>query len=202
MSKNPVLSRLGSSKSLPKRILFRILFVLPFAAALGLFWWSLSRLRPVVKETAAATARVSRISFQIEEMEEVQQRMLTDRVSERYRETLLTYIDSESALADWLADVRDKAVPLALVVRTELGEPELRILGGTSLNMIPVRIEIQPNTEVTATRSAYQRLLEFCQFIALHSRRADASDLSVSGSAGNVSHAVLNLQLWARPPAS
>lgn len=202
MAAPSVLSRLGSSESPLKRVLFRVLYVLPFAAAAGLFWWNLNRLRPLVKETTAVSARMSRIASQIDQMELVRQRMERDQVTERYQETLRRYIDSEDALKDWMAEVREKAVPLALLIKMELGEPEIRILGELTLNVIPVRIEIVPNEDVTSARSTYQRTLEFCQFVASHQRRADVSELSVGGGTGAVTQAVLSLHLWARPPAS
>ncbi|MEN9677376.1 MAG: hypothetical protein RIS76_3272, partial [Verrucomicrobiota bacterium] len=92
--------------------------------------------------------------------------------------------------------------PLALTLKTELGEPVLRVIAGESLSIIPVRIEVRPNDDVTSPRSTYQRLIEFCHFVAAHPRRADLGELQVSGGSGTVSEAVLTLNLWARAPRS
>jgi len=181
-------------------IIFRLLFVLPFAAALGLVAWSLHRLQPVLKETSAIAARVNRISSQVEAMETTCQRTIRDAVPERFKDSLGSYVEGENSLRDWLADLREKAIPLALIVTSEIGEPVVHTVGGQALSLIPVKLEIQPNEDVNPARSAYQRLIEFCQFIAAHPRRADVSELSVGGSTGSVSRAVLALNIWARPP--
>jgi Tfp pilus assembly protein PilO len=185
-----------------QRVARLIVFVLPFAAALGAAWWSLNRLRPALKDSATATARVSRISSPIEDMERLQERRVAQRMQQRYQESLGSYVDGEEALQSWLADLRTFAGPLSLGIKTELGEPVNLLIAGESLSLIPVRVELVPDELVPNPRSTYQRLLEFCQYVASHPKRADLDEFHVTGASGAVSHAQLSLNLWARTPRS
>jgi hypothetical protein len=183
-----------------RRLVFRLLYVLPFAAAAALLWWSVKRLRPVLKETAAVTERVNRVTKHVEEMEAAFARAEQAGVPQRFKEAIDSYVGGEDALRAWLGDLKDKATPLALEVTPQIGEPTIRDVGGQSVTLIPVQLDIRPSKDVASSRSPYQRVVEFCQFVAVHARRADLSEISVSGGDGNVAHAVLTLTLWARPP--
>lgn len=185
-----------------RRILLRLAFILPFAVALGLIAWSLQRLRPILRETAAMTARVNRLNGQIDDCERGLQKAEQSQLNRRFDQALSGYLGGEEALRVWLSDAREKAAPLALVLTSEIGEPVAQDIGGQKLMLIPVHLEIRPSEDVSSPRSPYQRLIEFCQFVATHPQRADVEELRVLGQSGSVSRAVLQLQLWARSPQS
>jgi hypothetical protein len=185
-----------------RRIVQRVLLLLPLGAAFGLVAWSLHRLQPVLKATSAATDRVTRVSVQIDDLEQACARAEEEEVSRRFNSAMADYAAGEESVREWLIDLRERATPLAFALNAEIGEVVARDIGGQSLTLIPVRIELEPVEGFHPTRGVYERLMEFCRFLAGHRLRVDVVDMNVAGSAGSVGRAVLTVHLWARSSAS
>jgi len=185
-----------------RRIVQRILLLLPLGAAFGLVAWSLHRLQPVLRATSAATDRVTRVSTQIDDLERARARAEEEEVSLRFQKAMADYATGEGSVREWLMDLRERAAPLAFALNAEIGEVVARDVGGQSLSLIPVRIELEPVEGFSPSRGAYQRLIEFCRYMAGHRLRVDVVDMTVAGSAGSVGRAVLTVHIWARSSAS
>ncbi len=185
-----------------QRIVLRVALVVPVAIAVGVVTWSLQRLQPVLKETSKATDRLTQISSQVDEMERSQMRMEKDGVEQKFSTLVAGYASGEESVREWLTDLREKAVPLAFELNTDIGEPEKHEVSGETFTLIPIRIELQPSGELTSPRGSYQRLMEFCRFITAHRLRADVSEFTVAGNTGEIGRAILTVHLWARTTES
>lgn len=185
-----------------RRIVQRVLLLLPIGAAFGLVAWSLHRLQPVMKATSAATDRVTRVASQIDDLERARVRAEQENITQRFQKAMADYATGEESVREWLMDLRERATPLAFALNADIGEVVERDIEGQSLTLIPVRIELEPIEGFNPVRGTYQRLIEFCRFMAGHRLRVDVVDMTVAGSDGAVGRAVLMVHLWARSSAS
>lgn len=198
---NPTPTRPGSS-AFHRNILPRLLFILPFTVSAGLLWWSLDKIKPVIRESQEVTARTTKLTQQIEEMELRQKSQSKDGVPERFAAAIDRHFAGQDAVAAWLEELRDKAITLALDFTPRFGDAESQSVAAENLTLIPVMIEVKPAAGIKSTRNAYQRLLEFSHYLAQHPKRADLQKLTVAGRDGVAARAVFNLNLWAIAPKS
>lgn len=196
---NPTPLRPGGS-TFQRKVLPRLVFVLPFIVSSGLLWWSLDKIKPVIRESEELTTRTTKLTQQIEEMELRQKAKAKENVPSRYATVMDRHFAGQEAVAAWLDELRDKAITLALDFTPRFGDAEHQTVATESLTLIPVMLEVKPATGIKSSRNAYQRLLEFSHFLALHPKRADLLKLTVSGRDGTVAKAVFNLNLWGLAP--
>lgn len=183
-----------------RRILPRLVFLLPFACSVTLVWWSLNRIRPVIKESEELTGRTAKLTQQVEDMEMRRRAIEGDNVPSRYSSAMERHFASQDAIAGWLDELRDKAITLALDFTPRFGEAENQVVGVENLVMVPVTIEVKPAVGIQSQRNAFQRLLEFTHHLASHPKRVEISKLNLTGRDGMAARASYNLQLWGIAP--
>jgi hypothetical protein len=193
------LTRPGHS-TFKRKILPRLVFVLPFVVSTGLLWWSLDKIQPVIRESEELTTRTTKLTQQIEEMEMRQKTLSKENVLERYSAVMDRHFAGQDAVVSWLEELRDKAITLALDFNPRFGDAENKSVATESLTLIPVTIEVKPAIGIQASRNAYHRLLEFNHFMANHPKRADLLKLTITGRNGAAAKAVFNLNLWGVAP--
>lgn len=186
--------------SFQRKVLPRLMFILPFACSATLLWWSLDRIRPVIRESEELTRRTSKLTQQIEEMELRRQAIESENVTGRYSAAMERHFATQEAIAGWLDELRDKAITLALDFNPRFGEAENQTVGAESLVMVPVTFEVKPALGIQSQRNAYQRLLEFTHFLSSHPKRVDIRKLNLAGRNGTAAKATYNLQLWGIAP--
>jgi len=192
----------GGGSPVVRAIFGRILFVLPFAASVGLLWWTLYRITPVTRQSQNLTQRTTTLSQQVEQMQLRQNQAEKDQLVSRYQGTLSQYLDGQEALTEWMNELRSRAVTLALEVNPKFGDIITREVADQSLSILPVELEIVPAQGIESDRTTYQRIIELLLYVSSHPKRADVVQLNVSGHDGAASGAVLNLNLWGIQPKS
>jgi len=183
-----------------RKVLPRLMFILPFACSTTLLWWSLDRIRPVIRESEELTRRTSKLTQQIEEMELRRKTLESDNIVGRYSAAMERHFATQEAIAGWLDELRDKAITLALDFSPRFGEAENQTVGAENLVLVPVTFEVKPALGIQSQRNAYQRLLEFTHFLASHPKRVDLLRLNLAGRNGTAAKATYNLQLWGIAP--
>jgi hypothetical protein len=188
------------SYAVAQSVKLRLIFVLPFVVGGAVLWWSFQRFAPVQREADELAREVNGLDRETERLGSVGRRAEADSLAARAAAEREQLIGGEAALAEWLHDLQGAAAALALNAKAEFGTPESHAAGGLALAWVPVRIEIHPIVGAGDRRTAYQRLLEFCQYVATLPRRADLVELSVAGPDGGVVRATISLRLWATTP--
>lgn len=183
-----------------RKVLPRLMFVLPFALSATLLWWSLDRIKPVIRESEELTRRTTKLTQQIEEMELRRRGVVKERVEERYSQAMDRNFTGQDAVAAWLEELRDRAITLALDFNPRFGDAEGHSVAAENLTLIPVTIEVKPAAGIQSGRNAYQRIMEFSHFLANHPKRADLLKLNITGRNGTAARAVFNLNLWGIAP--
>lgn len=177
----------------------RLILVVLLGGAIGLVWWSLFRLHPLQRAAAELNQQVNRLSADIDAMESRWNPRAVEQLTVSYTEARGQIFANQDALAGWLAEVRQRAVPLALDMSARLGVAATQTVADVKLSMIPasVEIEVQPTIGIDTPDTPYQRVLRVGQYLASTDKRADITELTVMGGSNSVSRAVAVVNLWA-----
>lgn len=185
--------------------LFRIGVVLVMVLSVSLAYWSFfHRLLPLQKQARSTLTKVSAMSSRLDEMEQRWTPEQAEKVRGRYREAYAELFTTQSALEEWLGEVKAPASWLALDVRVVLGQSTLQASPGQGLTIIPVSLalEVKPQPLDTQALSPYERVLGFNQLLARHGKRADLAEMTVNGGVGSIQRADLVFNLWAGEPVA
>ena len=183
--------------------LSRVGFLVVLAGAIGLTWWSLTRvLAPRQEEARKMGTTVARLSGEVEDLERRWNKAKTARVNERFDAIHAELFGGPLGLETWLANLKEQVVPLSITVQAEFGNASPLATNGQRLVIVPamLSVDVQSLAPTQGVATPYQRLLLLSQHLAAQEKRADLTELTVMGGPSSINHAVFGLNLWAAEP--
>jgi hypothetical protein len=183
--------------------LFRVAIVIIILSSIGVGYWSFFHyLAPLQKQSQNIVGRSSSILSRIDEMERRWNPELTKEVRDTYREVYAQLFANQAELEQWLIQVHEQAAPLALQINVGFGPSAPQAGFTNSLAVIPatISLEVEPEPGDVKNKSPYDRVLAFGEALAVHGKRADLAELTVTGGVGSISRALLVFNLWAGDP--
>jgi hypothetical protein len=186
-------------KAAPKMtaVFERFVIVVLLAGSIALAWWSTERLTRVQKESAEINHRISRLGTDVDLMRGAWSDEKLAGLSNRLGEAHGLLFQGGPAVIQWRDDLIRQVVPLALDARVMFQGTRTQTVGDRVLTLVRASVDVTPSTEVAATRSAYERVLDLSHRLANHPRRVDFVKLIVQGASNSVGQATAVVDLWA-----
>lgn len=184
----------------PREVAFRVLALFLVIASLFLVWFSYAQLLvPRQQESRELSTAISRLSTEIDAMERQWTGAQLEQVTNSFNAIPSHLISDQPELEDWLEKLNRQVVPLALDAKADFGKTVVRKSTEDKLAVIPttISVEAQPAPNIEGAESPYQRILRLTQRLASEQRRADITELTVTGGPESVAHAQVILNLWA-----
>lgn len=184
----------------PRDWLFRVITLVAVLGSVAVIWWSLVMvLFPRLKQSRDLSSTVSRLSAEVDNLEQQWTKAGPEQVSNQLRQVDLKLFEGRADVGAWLANLGEQAAPLALDARADLGPASRQTAGGRTLTVIPatVLVEVQPARPEMTNRSAYQRVLQWSQRLWNEDKRADLMELTVVGGTNSIGRVTLVLNCWA-----
>jgi hypothetical protein len=179
--------------------IFRLVIFIVFVCSVSVAWWSLTRvLLPLQKQSRELSTRVSRLSSEVDDLELKWNKTDASRINEKFGQIHSGLFIGDQALGNWVSDLKTQATPLGLDVQAEFGNtsPETNSLKLAKI-LTTVNVDVHPSSGIPGQPSAYQRILQFSQFLSTGEKRADLTEVTVSGGTNSIRHVVFVLNLWA-----
>lgn len=184
----------------PREVAFRLLALLLVIASLFLVWFSYAKLLSVRQQTSRElSTTISRLSTEVDAMERRWSGPEIEQVTNSFNAIPDHLIADQPQLEDWLEGLNRQVLPLALDAKADFGKTVVRKSADDKLAVIPttISVEAQPARGIEGAESPYQRMLRLMQRLATEQRRADITEITVTGGPDSVAHAEVILNLWA-----
>ena len=177
---------------------FRGVVVVVIVASLLLAWWAFAvRFLPLQKRSRELSMTVSRLSTEVDGLEQKWKKEDADQIRTRYKELHSQLFPDAAAVLAWQERLEAMASPLSLTATVNFGNSVMQLTNDYKVAFIPANVflEIQPN--VNSTESPYQRLLRLGQRLASEGKRTDLSEMTITGGPMSITKAQLVFNLWA-----
>jgi hypothetical protein len=180
--------------------LFRVVVFIVFVCSVSIAWWSLTHvLLPLQKQSRELSTRVSRMSSEVDDLEMKWNKSDASRIGDKFGQIHSGLFLGDQALGNWVNDLKTQATPLGLDIQADFGNTASPATNSLKLAVIPatVNVEVHPSSGIPGQPSAYQRIMQFSQFLTTSEKRADLIELKVTGGTNSIRHVVFVLNLWA-----
>lgn len=181
--------------------LFRAIILALVLGSVAVLWWSFALvMSPKLKESRELSTRVARLSSAVDDLDRQWTTEAAGEVSNQLSRADSKLFEGQAEFEAWLANFKQQAAPLALDVKTSLGQPSQQTAGDRTMTLIPatVTLEIQPARPDTQPSSPYALLLLLGRRLAAEPKRADLEELTIEAGTNSLSRAVLVLNAWTR----
>jgi len=175
----------------------RFVLLLAFVGALYLSWWSVNRLAPVDKLLQIQSEKIARLEDDVLQMELKWNPREAEEVADKFKLAQEQLFTGHDDFNRWKEELKRQTNQFTLDVKTQTGRTQACPLPNKIFAIIPTTIDLQTSDE-TSTKPAYKRLLEYTQNLTTQKKRVDLVEYKVSGNSNSISHATLELQLWAQ----
>lgn len=183
-----------------REVIFRVVIGVVILVSLVVAWWSFFKvLPPLQKQAHELAATYTQVNADVDKLSREWSETRAAEITNKYSEVRSRLFSSESAFAQWLANLNGQASTLTLDAKADFGKTTPVPAAGEKLATIPATIflEVRPAADGTSGATPYQRLMRLAQQLGAGERRTDMASLDVSGGTGSISRAVMVLNLWA-----
>ena len=191
--RTPARPRSANRREMILRLLATVLMAGAFALAGWIFFWKLA---PLQKQSRDLGMQVIRLSAEVDEMERNLEKN-DPEVTRNFRRVNSRLFSDEATLANWLTDLKEQVIPLALEARADFGAAVLPNTNYQHLAIIPATVSVRLARDIEAIQSPYQRLLRLSHLLTSQERRVDLTELTVIAGSNSIQQATLVLNLWA-----
>jgi hypothetical protein len=189
----------SATETTVKDWVLRIGMGLLLALAVYLVYYTHKRMIPVQKELRETNAKVTRLSAEVDFMDNKFNKAEFELLLERYNAARGVVFSDSEAMFEWFRKLKLDMLPLGLEINTELGTATMKTVATNNYAIIPatLSVQIRPTLSIDATKSPYQRLLQFSRHLSIQQKRADLIDVQIESGAESICKAVAILDLWA-----
>ena len=192
--RTPARPRSANRREMILRLLATVLMAGAFALAGWIFFWKLA---PLQKQSRDLGMQVARLSAEVDAMERTLEKNDPEQVARNFRRVNSRLFSDEATLANWLTDLKEQVIPLALEARADFGAAVLPNTNYQHLAIIPATVSVRLARDIEAIQSPYQRLLRLSHLLTSQERRVDLTELTVIAGSNSIQQATLVLNLWA-----
>jgi len=183
-----------------REVIFRVVIAVVILASLGVAWWSFVKVLPPLQKQARELASThADVTSEVDKLTLEWSEARASEVTNGYTEARSRLFSSESAFAQWLANLNGQASTLTLDAKADFGKTSPVPGVGEKLATIPatIQLEVRSTQDHPATQSPYDRVVQLAQQLNTEEKRTDMTELTISGGTGSISEAVVVLRLWA-----
>jgi hypothetical protein len=168
-------------------------------AALGLLYWSYSRLVPLQQQARTLGDRVAKLNQDIAVMENKYSPQTLDMLARRFQLAGQLLFGEEEALTTWFAALQRQLVPLALEASAEFGQPTSRGRTNFAVAVVPatLTLNLEPAADLGSIRSPYARVLGLLNELGGQTQRVDIVELEVTAGTNSINRVRTVVELWA-----
>lgn len=186
-------------------LLFRLVIGGLVLGSLALAWFSVIRvLLPQQSRNREMRLKVSQLSAEVEALQRNCSAAETTRIHTRSQQARARLFADQDAVEHWLANLKTASALLTLNAKAEFGAALPKTIGGRPMAILPatIAVNLKTVTDEVASVPPYQRLLRFVQDLEARDKRADLTQLSVTGDTHSLINASVVFNLWAHAEAA
>jgi MFS superfamily sulfate permease-like transporter len=180
---------------------FRVVVASLVLGSLLAAWWSITQvLLPVQRQCKESSAKVSRLATDVDELQRACSRENLQQTRARVYTARARLFSDETSLANWLTELQAQASPLNLQAQASFGKTQPLTSDAKGLLLIPTTIElgVLPVGDARNVKGTVsQRLANLMRQLESGGKRADLTELTVTGNGYAVEHSTLVVNLWA-----
>ena len=177
--------------------LFRVVIVVALLGSVGLAWWTLLKVMvPLQRQSRERSQTLSHLSTEVDQLERKWSKADIARVQSAYNLAHSRLFSDQAALEGWLAKANQPATAWGLETKVEFGKSATRNTNDVKLAIIPANVSVQVLAKASDEESAFQRLIRMGRQLTAEGKRADLTEVTVTGGTNVVLSAMLSFELW------
>ena len=167
-----------------------------FLLSLGLVWWCWHRIGPVDKEMTDFNRKIASLTSEIYRFDNEWSPEKLAALTNRYAAVTGKLFENREDYSSWEENVKQAAQNLGLSLDLKKGAAEDFKVGETNLYLLPITLTLQGAHGSQGAATPYKRVLRFVEQAAVGGKRAELTELAVSGASNSVVQAKLVVNLW------